>query len=402
MRARSSLARRGHRRSDATDTTDQDASSRRARESQLQVCEALAPHPFNAFSSVVPRLAGESAIAIPACRIASNMSRSLLLAAPSVPRPSAAPAARYPVTGAVPLANVNINILDQVTRVAQRVSHDNTDVNGNFTVYVNPGLYDIHFDPPACGGMAPDQLEGLSVSGPMVLPVESLVTGVHLLGSVTDPVSLPAVNVDLDVYPAGGVNKLYTPGDKSSATGAYDVLVRPGTYDVRYTPSSLTRMRPAFRTNIAMAGNVTVPAVVLAYGSDWFRTGGSDDGSGRFAVISVGLAFALWSLGLLAVMLPYYVAHPWFDSRWTNWIGLVTRKPATEDYVPLLPWLGLMWWGVASGRWLLAHQPGWLTATLPGPLHGLALLGQWSLSFYMLHQPVLIGLLMLVVALRGG
>ena len=40
-----------------------------------------------------------------AWRIASNMSRSLLLAAPSVPRPSATPAARYPVTGAVPLAS---------------------------------------------------------------------------------------------------------------------------------------------------------------------------------------------------------------------------------------------------------------------------------------------------------
>ncbi len=173
--------------------------------------------------------------------------------------------------GSVPLANVNVNILDQVTRVAQRVSHDNTDVNGNFTVYVNPGLYDIHFDPPACGGMAPDQLEGLSVSGPTVLPVENLVTGVHLLGSVVDPVSLPVVNVDLDVYPVGGVTKLYTPGDKTAATGAYDVLVRPGTYDVRYMPSSLTRLRPAFRTNIAMAANVTVPTVVLANG--WLVSG---------------------------------------------------------------------------------------------------------------------------------
>ena len=40
-----------------------------------------------------------------AWRIAPNMSRSLLLAAPSVPRPSAMPAARYLVTGAVPLAS---------------------------------------------------------------------------------------------------------------------------------------------------------------------------------------------------------------------------------------------------------------------------------------------------------
>jgi peptidoglycan/LPS O-acetylase OafA/YrhL len=37
---------------------------------------------------------------------------------------------------------------------------------------------------------------------------------------------------------------------------------------------------------------------------------------------------------------------------------------------------------------------------LPGAARPLAVLGRWSLSFYMLHQPVLIGLLWLVVALR--
>ena len=39
------------------------------------------------------------------CRIASNMSRSLLLAAPSVPSPTVTPAARYFGTGATPLAS---------------------------------------------------------------------------------------------------------------------------------------------------------------------------------------------------------------------------------------------------------------------------------------------------------
>ena len=33
---------------------------------------------------------------------------------------------------------------------------------------------------------------------------------------------------------------------------------------------------------------VTVPAIVLAFGTDWFRTGGSDDGAGRVVVLSIG------------------------------------------------------------------------------------------------------------------
>ena len=108
----------------------------------------------------------------------------------------------------------------------------------------------------------------------------------------------------------------------------------------------------------------------------------------------------LWPLGLLAVLLPQFVQNPFFDSRLSNWVGLVTHRPAAEDYVPLLPWLGVMCWGQAGGQWLLAHRPGWLAGALPAALRPLALLGRWSLTFYMLHQPIFIGAMMLVLALR--
>jgi uncharacterized membrane protein len=107
----------------------------------------------------------------------------------------------------------------------------------------------------------------------------------------------------------------------------------------------------------------------------------------------------LWLAGAIAWLLPFFIAHPFFDTRLTDWVGLVTRKPATEDYVPLLPWIAFMWWGLAAGQWMLTRRPGWLSGALPLPLKPLAVLGRWSLAFYMLHQPVLIGLLMAVVAL---
>lgn len=84
-----------------------------------------------------------------------------------------------------------------------------------------------------------------------------------------------------------------------------------------------------------------------------------------------------------------------FNSPKLNWLGLITRKPITEDYVPLLPWLGVIWWGVASGSWL-TRQGAALSWPLPAALKPLALLGRWSLSYYMLHQPVMIGALMAV------
>ena len=78
----------------------------------------------------------------------------------------------------------------------------------------------------------------------------------------------------------------------------------------------------------------------------------------------------LWrfALGAIAIALPRLVQHPFFDSRATDWIGLVTHLPVTEDYVPVLPWLGVMWWGAAATEWLLRHRPAWLAGPLPRPL----------------------------------
>lgn len=112
----------------------------------------------------------------------------------------------------------------------------------------------------------------------------------------------------------------------------------------------------------------------------------------------------LWPAGLVALLLPaaagWALAGPLafaaecFDSRALNWLGLITHKPATEDYVPVLPWLGVMWWGLAAGQWLLRHRPGWLAWSAPQGLRWLPALGRHSLAYYLLHQPVMIGALM--------
>ncbi|MFN3304571.1 MAG: DUF1624 domain-containing protein [Roseateles sp.] len=102
---------------------------------------------------------------------------------------------------------------------------------------------------------------------------------------------------------------------------------------------------------------------------------------------------ALLALAALAIAAPRWVQLPFFDTRWTNWLGLVTHKPITEDWVPVLPWLGVMLLGFVVTR----ARPGLWQGGAPRPL---AVLGRWSLSFYMVHQPLLIGLLMAVQLLR--
>jgi uncharacterized membrane protein len=127
--------------------------------------------------------------------------------------------------------------------------------------------------------------------------------------------------------------------------------------------------------------------------------------------LSAGWGAWLWLAGSMALaakhLAPMLIAAiplaEVLNTPALNWLGLISRKPVTEDYVPLLPWLGVMWWGMAAGQWVLRHRPEWLhsTASSSGPAHrSLVKLGQWSLSYYLLHQPVMIGLLTLVVWFR--
>lgn len=125
------------------------------------------------------------------------------------------------------------------------------------------------------------------------------------------------------------------------------------------------------------------------------------------ARLSAGWGRWLWPLGALAIGLPWlapaamaaWPALEFLNQPGWNALGFISRKPITEDYVPLLPWLGVVWWGLASGQWLLRHRPQWLGS--PGGGGPLATLGRWSLSYYLLHQPVMLGLLSAWVWAQG-
>jgi len=77
-------------------------------------------------------------------------------------------------------------------------------------------------------------------------------------------------------------------------------------------PFKIARQLVAFAAvPLALALFVLVPTIALAYGADWFRTGGSDEGTGRAVVIAIGLAFVAWSAVLVALGLRTTFRLPW-------------------------------------------------------------------------------------------
>jgi len=106
-----------------------------------------------------------------------------------------------------------------------------------------------------------------------------------------------------------------------------------------------------------------------------------------------GIAFAI---GCVVIVAGFGWSNPVFDAGPLSWVGFVTGKPATEDYVPLAPWAGFTFLGIALGHRLargafsalapVAAAPGWLRW-----------LGRHSLAVYMVHQPILLGALWLAL-----
>jgi uncharacterized membrane protein len=90
---------------------------------------------------------------------------------------------------------------------------------------------------------------------------------------------------------------------------------------------------------------------------------------------------------------PSLLAGPAFDSPWLVWLGLESEFPRTNDFVPLLPWFGVVLAGMAAAR----LSPLYEASRRPLQRLGdhtpsqLLWLGRHSLIIYLLHQPILFG-----------
>ncbi len=106
----------------------------------------------------------------------------------------------------------------------------------------------------------------------------------------------------------------------------------------------------------------------------------------------------------LVVAAPHLVRAEILDAPALFFLGLGHASPRTNDYVPLFPWFGIVLAGIVLGRLGLPRLArSGLGAGQPVGRIGraAAFAGRHSLTIYLVHQPLLLGILTGVAALTG-
>ncbi|MFV2060950.1 MAG: DUF1624 domain-containing protein [Gammaproteobacteria bacterium] len=112
-------------------------------------------------------------------------------------------------------------------------------------------------------------------------------------------------------------------------------------------------------------------------------------------------------LGISLIIFSASFKFELFNMPYLQWFGLMTHKPITEDYVPLLPWFGVVLTGLFFGKLIFIESTSpfskkcrnWSSNTQIARI--LTFGGKHSLHIYILHQPVFIGLLYIIVSMTG-
>jgi uncharacterized membrane protein len=104
-------------------------------------------------------------------------------------------------------------------------------------------------------------------------------------------------------------------------------------------------------------------------------------------------------LGSVIIALGIYLQNFRFDFPWLLWLGFSPPYFYTFDYFPILPWFGVTLLGIFFGNWL--YKKGRRNFKIKdlsnfSIVKLLTILGRKSLFIYLIHQPVLILILLLL------
>jgi uncharacterized membrane protein len=108
-------------------------------------------------------------------------------------------------------------------------------------------------------------------------------------------------------------------------------------------------------------------------------------------------ALSILGFGIAVLALPFYFRNELFLEPYFWWSGLAPYDPPSNDYVPVFPWTGFVLLGMAIAKFGVQSGLALKLSTVKanqGPFgRALSVLGNYSLIYYLLHQPAMIALL---------
>jgi uncharacterized membrane protein len=173
----------------------------------------------------------------------------------------------------------------------------------------------------------------------------------------------------------------------------------------RLAPRTLWRYAVR-RSVLLIALGLVISAGTYAFVGDAYVRFGILHLLGSMLVLSLPFVSApLWltlGVGLIMIAGGAYLTTLSAPFPWLIWAGVAQTGVEMVDYYPLLPWGGAALLGVVCGR--LSYPDGQRRLALPdlsaaAPIRALSFLGRHSLLTYLLHQPILLGVLFALQAL---
>lgn len=100
-------------------------------------------------------------------------------------------------------------------------------------------------------------------------------------------------------------------------------------------------------------------------------------------------------IGLAIIMAGFYVDTLQTDSHHLFWLGITYPGYRPLDHYSIIPWLGVVLIGLSIGQTLYKDGKPLLEGRRP-MIDRLAFLGKHSLLIYLIHQPIILGILFII------
>jgi uncharacterized membrane protein len=150
------------------------------------------------------------------------------------------------------------------------------------------------------------------------------------------------------------------------------------------------------REAILVAAALGVSAVTWFQFGEYFAYFGVLHAIALSSLLALPLVRApLWAaigVAVIFLFLPAVFVSDLFNTRWLAWIGFFTAVSETADLVPMFPWFGVVLIGMLGMR-LFENTPAFIWSSGAPWARALAWIGRWSLIIYLVHQPLLFGLI---------